>query len=89
MNLKTYTERHSQVALAKLIGEAPSFVNQWVKGKRPVPAMSCVAIEKATSGEVTRAELRPNDYHLIWPELAQAHTSIAQPATQTVATEGA
>ena len=26
-------------------------------------------VERATDGAVTRKELRPNDWHLIWPEL--------------------
>lgn len=31
----------------------------------------CVAIEQSTAGAVTRQELRPDDWHLIWPELAE------------------
>ena len=41
-------------------------------GQQLGPAL-CVAIERATSGEVTRQDLRPNDWHLIWPELTEAH----------------
>ena len=32
-------------------------------------AKLCVSIEKITCGKVTRRELRPNDWELIWPEL--------------------
>lgn len=32
----------------------------------------CVAIERETNGEVTRQMLRPNDFWLIWPDLAKA-----------------
>lgn len=71
MNLKEYTDKHTQVGLARAIGAAPSFVNQWVKGDRPVPAPYCVAIERVTSGQVTRQELRPNDWQAIWPELVK------------------
>jgi DNA-binding transcriptional regulator YdaS (Cro superfamily) len=85
MNLKDYTNDHSQSELAKLIGFAPSFVNQWVSGKRPVPVVACVAIEQVTSKAVTRQELRPDDWHLIWPELVQATATIAQPAATSVA----
>ena len=70
MNLKDYTERNSQVALAKAISAAPSFVNQWVSGKRPIPATYCVAIEQATKGQVTRQEMR-DDWQAIWPELVK------------------
>lgn len=69
MNLKDYTNAHSQVELAKLIGFAPSFVNQWVSEKRPIPVVACVAIERATGGKVTRQELRPDDFWKIWPDL--------------------
>lgn len=70
MNLKEYTDAHSQAALAKLIGYAPSFVNQWVNGNRPVPIEACVRIWNATEKQVTRQELRPDDFWLIWPDLA-------------------
>lgn len=69
MNLKDYTDEHTQIALAKAIEAAPSFVNQWVNESRPVPATYCVAIERVTNGLVTRQELRPDDYWLIWPDL--------------------
>ena len=69
MKLKDYTDKHTQLALAKAIGAAPSFVNQWVSGARPVPAASCVSIEQATAGAVTRKDLRPDDWQAIWPEL--------------------
>ena len=85
MNLKDYTKDHSQSELAKLIGFAPSFVNQWVSGKRPVPVVACVAIEQVTCKAVTRQELRPDDWHLIWPELTQAPATTAQTATENVA----
>lgn len=84
MNLKDYTEKYTQIALAKSIEAAPSFVNQWVNGGRRVPAAYCVAIERTTGGEVTRQELRPDDYWLIWPDL-KAPT--AQAATEVVAVE--
>ena len=32
----------------------------------------CVQIEQATDGAVTRRDLRPADWHLIWPELVGA-----------------
>jgi len=41
-----------------------------------------VSIERATDGAVTRKDLRPEDWHEIWPELA-SDTPIAtiEPAT--------
>lgn len=48
-------------------------IRQWQHGyakRRPNPIL-CVAIERATCGAVTRRDLRPDDWHLIWPELAE------------------
>jgi DNA-binding transcriptional regulator YdaS (Cro superfamily) len=50
----------SQVALAQAIGVHPSFISQWLIGSRPVPAGRCRAIELATGGVITAAELRPD-----------------------------
>jgi len=35
--------------------------------KQAGPAL-CIAIEQATGGAVTRADLRPDDWPLVWPE---------------------
>lgn len=75
MNLKDYTDKHTQIALARAIGAAPSFVNQWVNQGRPVPVPFCVSIERVTGGQVTRIELRPKDWQEIWPELASKVTA--------------
>lgn len=42
-------------------------VDKWKNGK--VPPERCPAIESATGGAVTRRDLRPDDWWLIWPEL--------------------
>jgi DNA-binding transcriptional regulator YdaS (Cro superfamily) len=59
----------SQRALSDALEITPATVNQWVSGVRPIPIERCPAIELATSGAVTRRDLRPSDWHLIWPEL--------------------
>ena len=58
-----------KAALARLVGVKPPTVQQWATGARSVPIERCVAIERATKGAVTRKELRPDDWQLIWPEL--------------------
>lgn len=58
-----------QAAMSVQLGISPAQVNQWCKGSRPVPLEYCTAIERATAGAVTRAELRPADYWEIWPDL--------------------
>lgn len=59
--------RAAQVAAA--IGKTPSFVSQLANGLRPVPADKCPDIEVATGYVVRRWDLRPHDWHRIWPDL--------------------
>lgn len=57
--------------LALALGVSQSVISNWrARGTTP-EAIHCVAIERATSGAVTRRDLRPDDWHLIWPELAE------------------
>ena len=58
----------SLTALASAIGVTQSAPSMW-KARGRVPTEHCLAIERATSGAVTRADLRPDDYWLIWPDL--------------------
>lgn len=56
-------------SLGNLLGVTKGAISQWKLPDRSVPVMHCVAIESATDGQVTRQDLRPTDYWLIWPEL--------------------
>lgn len=71
MNLKTYiqSERGNAAALSAALGIPASFLSQLASGERNVTAERASAIERATSGAVRRWDLRPSDWHLIWPEL--------------------
>jgi DNA-binding transcriptional regulator YdaS (Cro superfamily) len=72
MDLKTYIttgERGTAAKLAAALHVSPSYLSQMSSGSSPISPERCVAIERATGGAVTRKELRPNDWHLIWPEL--------------------
>lgn len=70
MTLREYLKEYGrQAALAADTGLPTAFVNQMARGVRPVPVIRCATIERATHGLVTRQELRPDDWHLIWPEL--------------------
>lgn len=60
----------SQKALADQIGVVQSAVANWLK-RGNVPSEHCLAIENATDGKVTRRDLRPEDCHRIWPDLAE------------------
>lgn len=73
MKLNDYFVRHGQKsALARVIGVPAILVTQWSLGQRPVPIARCKSIEDATAGAVTRRDLRPDDWHRIWPELITA-----------------
>lgn len=50
-----------------LLGVSKQIVTNWKS--RGTPIEHCMAIERATNGAVTRQELRPDDYWLIWPDL--------------------
>lgn len=50
-----------QSAMARILGCTPQAVQQWVDRNR-VPAERVLPIEAATSGRVTRHELRPDLY---------------------------
>lgn len=43
-------------------------VQQWISSGS-VPPKYCPAIETALEGKVTRRDLRPDDWYMIWPEL--------------------
>ncbi|MFA7278616.1 MAG: helix-turn-helix domain-containing protein [Sterolibacterium sp.] len=47
-------------ALARILKVSSPTVSQWRTGIRRVPAERCPAIERATNGEVTCEELRPD-----------------------------
>ena len=58
--------------LALALGVTQPVISNWrARGTTP-DAIHCVAIERATGGAVTRRDLRPDDWHLIWPEMAAA-----------------
>lgn len=85
METKSPVEKAAQIVgglttLANLVGVSVPTVYEWKTFKRPVPILRCISISKLTQGEVTLQSLRPNDWHLIWPELATQPQS--HPAAQ-------
>lgn len=72
MNLCEYLQKSPRGELfriAREIGAHAPDVSRWSSGVRPVPINKVIAIELATNGEVTRKDLRPDDWERIWPEL--------------------
>lgn len=75
MNLHAYLNSSDAIpitALAASIGiKNAAQLRQWqhgYAGRIPGPE-NCVALEQVTNGAIRRWDLRPNDWHLIWPEL--------------------
>jgi DNA-binding transcriptional regulator YdaS (Cro superfamily) len=61
--------RGSAARLAGALKIPPELVSQWRTRARPVPLERCPDIERVTGGAVRRWDLRPEDWHRIWPEL--------------------
>jgi DNA-binding transcriptional regulator YdaS (Cro superfamily) len=77
-------------ALAKAIDVSSARLGNW--RLRSVPIEYCLAIETATVGEVSRKDLRPDDWHKIWPDLAVAaptprHATDPTPAPYQISRE--
>jgi len=74
MKLPDYlsAERGRGASLASAVGVTQVMISQWAAGIKQVPPDRCVSIEKATSGAVTRRDLRPDDWSRFWPELYKA-----------------
>lgn len=66
-----------QTALANSLSELTGTVvtqqriRNWLARGSRVPAEYCAAIEQVTGGAVSRRDMRPDDWYLIWPELAE------------------
>lgn len=59
-------------AFARELGVSGPTIHEWVSLRRPVPPVRCAQIERATAGQVTCEELRPDiRWHRIpdaeWP----------------------
>ena len=68
--LEYLSEEHGRMArVARVAGVAPAFLSQIANGVRPCPAERGAALERACGHEVRRWDLRPDDWHRIWPEL--------------------
>ncbi|TEA79815.1 transcriptional regulator [Allopusillimonas ginsengisoli] len=74
MDLLTYVNsgRGLRQRLAAELRVPPILISQWALRRRPIPIERCTAIERATGWQVTRRDLRPNDWADIWPELKGA-----------------
>lgn len=82
MNLRDYLSTRPQGSsklLAKRLGITAVYLSQLAspENKRVASAALCVSIERETERHVTRRDLRPDDWHLIWPELTDEQPAAA------------
>ena len=77
----------SQVALGRALGHSQALVFKWLNSSNGLGPIYCVKIEQKFG--VRRQDLRPDDWHLIWPELITAPAHKAQPAIDSVAAKEA
>ncbi|HGP0402464.1 TPA: transcriptional regulator [Neisseria meningitidis] len=64
----------SSLAVARELNMAAPSVFSWKTKK--IPIIRCIEIENITDKKITRKDLRPDDWHLIWPELADGITNL-------------
>lgn len=69
--LRTYfgAERGRCARVARATGVSAAYLSQIADGVRPCPPAYAPAIEEACERQVLRWDLRPDDWHRIWPEL--------------------
>jgi DNA-binding transcriptional regulator YdaS (Cro superfamily) len=73
MDLQTLldSERNLTTRLAEHLGTSVSYVSQMAAGSAPISPARAVQIEQFLEKRVTRKDLRPHDWHQIWPELVE------------------
>lgn len=66
-------------AVAAMLGIKPPSVSGWRDGRSvkdiPDDKLIRLALTAEQRGIATRRDLRPDDFHLIWPDLAEAATT--------------
>lgn len=65
-------DKDARNAFAMACGTSVGYLRKAVSSGQLLNAATCVAIERATFSEVTRKDLRPDDWQSIWPELAKS-----------------
>lgn len=69
--------------VAELLGVTTQAVCFWRDGKREMPVKHLAQLEAATGGVVRRWHMRPDDWHLVWPELVGIDGAPDAPAVET------
>ncbi|HSC06803.1 MAG TPA: YdaS family helix-turn-helix protein [Steroidobacteraceae bacterium] len=58
-----------RIALAAKLGMSEQYLYQCLTGRKAMSPLEAVKVEVASDRAVRRWHLRPDDWHLIWPEL--------------------
>lgn len=66
-----------RLAFARRCGTTYAFLRNIMYGQRSPGEKLSVALERESGGAVTRQSMRKDDWHLIWPELAQQKETTA------------
>lgn len=53
-------------------GSSYGYLRKAISANQLLGAAICVSIERESFGQVTRKDLRPDDWAAIWPELVEA-----------------
>lgn len=72
MKFKTYffaLSKSERQLFAGQVGTSVGHLNNFSYGYTSLSPVTCAAIEKQTGGEITRKDLRPEDFWKIWPDL--------------------
>lgn len=85
MNM-TATERAD---LAAKVRVSEQYLYQCLSGRKSMNAAEAVRIEQESGRAVMRWDLRPADWHRIWPELIGTEGAPAVPTAQPAAQEAA
>lgn len=64
----------SQSALGAALGHSQALVHKWINSRNPLKAEHCVKIERIYN--VSRQDLRPDDWPDVWPELAYSTAKV-------------
>lgn len=56
-------------ALAEKVGMAEQYIYQCLTGRKAMKPAEAVRVERAAGNAIRRWDLRPDDWHLVWPEL--------------------
>jgi len=77
-------ERGRMAEVAARAGISVAFLSQIAGGARGTPAERAADLERATDRAVRRWDLRPDDWHRIWPELigADGAPDVPEPVTE-------